>query len=350
MAHEVDNMLTSRFVCQLNIGLSSRANLLAVVFSTAFALHGYCQEWSFASVEEQYGKAYVTNSVGNQLGIDSEIHCNSKDTITTTKNSSVQLRFNNGVLLRAGSQSVFSLDAATQTIALRSGTVWLQWRGKHAGGRVALPCLTVSIASSQMEAVDTLVLYAADNGLSKIALVNCRENSIRITLPKTQEQRVLNAGEVAFVEPTDTKFPISVRMSEDVYKYDADRLIEWISHHPKKRESNTGLSVSRKNNGVRIGGFGSSSYDKKLIQKVNVFCTELMGNISIKQGSTATVYFDVLVDGNINNLRVESDDRVKAFAELCKQAVLRAAPFDAFTEEMKNAHGKMRACEITFEY
>ena len=92
-------------------------------------------------------------------------------------------------------------------------------------------------------------------------------------------------------------------------------------------------------------------YDKILLQTITQRWYLLMGDRYRNQGGNVKVEFDLLSDGQVASVLVQSDDSVgPLLANMCRQAIVDSVPFRAFPQNLQLIWGDTRHIKITFQY
>ncbi len=92
-------------------------------------------------------------------------------------------------------------------------------------------------------------------------------------------------------------------------------------------------------------------YDKILIQAISQRWYLLIGDRYRNQAGNVKVEFDLLSDGQVANVLVQSDDSVgPLLANMCRQAIVDSAPYRAFPQNLQLLWGDNRHIKITFQY
>jgi TonB-like protein len=92
-------------------------------------------------------------------------------------------------------------------------------------------------------------------------------------------------------------------------------------------------------------------YDKVLLQTITQRWYMLIGDRYRNQAGNVKIEFDLLSDGQVSNVQVQSDDSIgPLLANLCREAIVASAPYRPFPPNLQPLWGDTRHIKITFQY
>jgi hypothetical protein len=101
---------------------------------------------------------------------------------------------------------------------------------------------------------------------------------------------------------------------------------------------------------VEESPFGA--YDKKVVKAIQSRWYQLIDRYGIYESTaTVTVYFQLLDDGQVKNVKTTDGSENSILSLFCEKAILESGPFDPWPENLRVLVGKQpREASITFYY
>lgn len=138
------------------------------------------------------------------------------DFLQTGRGSKARLEAEDGTVTRVGPNTLFSFQESDRTINLKRGSLLFHSPEGRGGGRVVTASATASVVGT------TVIVEATEDGGFKVFVL---EGEARVTFPDNTT-RLLNAGQMTFVQPASPGAPAGETRAGTVLDFDLEAFVE----------------------------------------------------------------------------------------------------------------------------